>query len=242
MAETPKVAATPKAAEAGVAKPPPKDRKAPGAGTTTGAAAPPPTPAAPGAPPAAAGAASPPPTTPAEPKAEEPEPELTAEDEEVLTKVGEIWQPRNLLDLEARRQIAVLLTQHLGDKARQPHGRRVMREVEYRYDIAMSDLYRMLKWVRHFSSLTMFRTLHEDCATWSAVKVLLPKLEGKAGAAKKKATKRDEYQALVRQAKECLKELREKGEELQDHVAPKELRELEFEITETKTIFGFKLS
>lgn len=138
---------------------------------------------------------------------------LSVDDEKVLAVVQELDRTGNvelrrggLAHMQTRHQIGGVWDTHY-PKDRQQHGEKVMREAAVRYNIALSDIYRMLKFYRLRPDFNAFCDEFPDVTTWSAVKDLLPVLEGGGNVEDKRRKNKD--QALVERLKQDLKLLRD---------------------------------
>jgi hypothetical protein len=126
---------------------------------------------------------------------------FSPEDEKVLEQVGQLNAKGSLQFLESRHAIGnVLHTAYYTDRKRQQRGAEVMKEIERRHDIAISDLYRAIKFFTLRADFAAFQIEFPQANTWSAVKALLPTLEGGDKPGKKPVRrKKESAQVLVEQ-------------------------------------------
>jgi hypothetical protein len=163
---------------------------------------------------------------------------LTTDDAFVIAQIGEFdrqgrveLRAGNLAYLKTRHEIGRLLETHYGGKARLERGKQIVKEVSRRYDISTSELYRCWKFYKLRPDFDAFCDEFPDVTSWTAVKELLPSLEGGDIEAKRK---KHEHQALIERINDDLKALR-KGltGDLRENVPPSELRDLANQLRES---------
>jgi hypothetical protein len=96
------------------------------------------------------------------------------DDEQLLTKLRDLWSSHQRKDLEVRHAMGVLLNERLDDpNVRQEYGQQVIARVSKELGIHESDISRFRRFARDYESATAFLAKHPTCTTWTKARGML---------------------------------------------------------------------
>lgn len=152
------------------------------------------------------------------------------------------WRSARDNDLEIRHLTGALLNKRYGDPdKRLARGREIMVDVAGQLQVAQSELSRMRRFAYHFESVEDLKSQHQDVASWTEVKGLLPKLKpqgvpkGKAKSVAAPSKSKGNNAKKLKKVKQLLETLPVKFGEVQEDLTDEDKEDLrvKFELVAT---------